>query len=130
VETLGAAAAEVEILLRAKMDELRQAKEAATTSGRVEALAEFRSLVQHLDEARGTENEATLCRRIKARLRLLVQRIWVKVQPVHKRCRHVHVLLCLQGGERRVLWCHCGIDSEVKPWQLSESDFRAGDVAD
>src|SRR5262249_41721084 len=85
--------AELEDAVRQKDVELRAAKQAANTSGRTEALEALRTCIQLLDEVRRDrpEEEPVVCRRIKTRLPLILDSIWVKVQMIHKRSRYVHV---------------------------------------
>jgi DNA invertase Pin-like site-specific DNA recombinase len=122
--------ADLEEAITAKDDELRLAKEAANTSGRTEALADFQSCVQLLAEVRGTEREAGVRQRIKTRLPLLVESIWVRVQPINKMRRYLHVRLYLHGGEPRYFVVPVGPEGPavVAPWPLAGADFRGGDV--
>ena len=82
--------------------------------------------VQLLAEVNGTPEEATVRQRIKMRIPLLVEAIWVKVQNVTSKSRFVHVRLYLQGGARRY-YCfrlgHCkGVPADET---LRDRDFRA-----
>jgi hypothetical protein len=121
--------AELEELVSQKDDELRAAKEAANSSGRVEALVDLRTSVELLDKLAGQEDRPRLeavRRRIKARLPLLVESIWVRVQVLHKRGRYVHVRLYLHGGEQRYFVLPCGYVAAAPPLRLDGADFRAG----
>jgi DNA invertase Pin-like site-specific DNA recombinase len=104
--------------------ELRTAKEAANTSGRTEALTDLKTSIELLDENRDTPEEVTIRRRIKSRLRLIVESIWVDVQAMHKRSRYVHVQLFLHGGEKRYFCLPCGCKSDVPALDLEAVDFR------
>jgi hypothetical protein len=116
--------------LRSKGEELRQAQEAANTSARVDTLNETQTIVKFLRRKKGTTEEPDIRRRIKARLPLFVESIWLDVQMVHKRSRFVHVKLYLSGGgEPRYLCFRCGIETATPPWDLEFVDFRTGDVA-
>jgi DNA invertase Pin-like site-specific DNA recombinase len=123
--------AELQSLIREKDEEVRAAKERANTSGRTEALAEIQTCVQLLDEVKGTDREAGVRERIKARLPLLVESIWAVVQPVNRMCRVVHARLYLHGGTQRYVVFRCGNPKKVSPavWRLDACDLRAPDVA-
>jgi hypothetical protein len=118
---------EEEIVL--KDEELREAKVAATTSTRVEALVDLRNSLNALDEAaeKGDPREMQALRlRVKGRIPFLVESIWVRVQVLTKRARYVHVRIYLHGGEERYLFLTCG-HPQVAPLFLEEADFRGGE---
>jgi hypothetical protein len=134
--------AELEEMIAAKDEELRQAKEAAWTSTRTEALAEFKNCLGLLDEIGEEVRRATtkaqreaaeakraaVRSRIKTRLPVIVESIWVRVQYIDKRRCYVHVRLYLHGGEPRYFLVSCGEVTGHEPWPLRDADFRAGDV--
>jgi DNA invertase Pin-like site-specific DNA recombinase len=126
--------ADLEEAVQALDDELRRAKEAAKTSGRTEALAEVQTcvkLLRKLKKAGDTEQEAAVRSRIKTRLPLLLEEIWVRVQPVNKMSRYLHIRLYLKGGEPRYVFKHAGRGKpSARLWALEGADFRAGDVGD
>jgi DNA invertase Pin-like site-specific DNA recombinase len=110
----------------AKAKELRALKEEAV-GGRTETLGEAQSLLRLLAEAPEGE-KAALRRRVKARLRLLIESAWVLVQPINRQRRIVHVQIYLRGGRRvyrQVLPPHA--PPGLVPWDLAGADFRAGD---
>jgi hypothetical protein len=119
--------AELEELIEQKDEELRQAEEKANTSGRTDALTDLKTSVQLLDEVEGNPREAIVRQRIKTRLPLLVESIWVRVQRIDKSRRYVHVRVYLHGGEPRYYPIPCGDLSGHAPWPLDDVDFRAGD---
>jgi DNA invertase Pin-like site-specific DNA recombinase len=124
--------ADLEEQVAAKDEELRLAKEAASTSGRSEALAEVQTCVRLLvEEVRGTDREAGVRERIKTRLPMLVDSFWVAVQRVNMHCRLVHVRMYLHGGESRYFRIRSGKSRscQIVPWPVDDADFRAGDVA-
>jgi hypothetical protein len=126
-----AAIADLEDAVEAKDEELRAAKEAANTSGRTQALTEVQTCVELLREVKGTDREAGVRRRIKTRLPLLLESIWVRVQRFSKGSRYLHVRLYLHGGAERYVLKHVGRgEPSGRPWKLDGADFRAGDVGD
>jgi DNA invertase Pin-like site-specific DNA recombinase len=117
---------ELEQEIPAKKEELRVAQEAANTSGRADALADLRSCIQLLDRVRGTAKEQPTRHRIKARVPLLVESIWVRVQVVTKQSRYLHVQVYLHGGsEPRYLLLEAG--TPTGHLLLEDADFRAGE---
>jgi DNA invertase Pin-like site-specific DNA recombinase len=67
----------------------------------------------------------------KARIRQLVEEIWIMVQPIHRNSRIIHVQLYLRGGGGRPLYRQIwplNPPPSLTPWQLGACDFRAGDV--
>ena len=112
-----AASSELEAL---KMDSL---------TGRAEQLGETHSLLDLLQEAKGAPDEADLRRRVKAALRLVVNQIWVYVQPVTNRLRVVHVQIYLRSGQRRYIRIPtANLPGGFQPLDLSDSDFRTGHI--
>ena len=112
-----AASSELEAL---KMDSL---------TGRAEQLGETHSLLDLLQEAKGAPDEADLRRRVKAALRLVVNQIWVYVQPVTNRLRVVHVQIYLRSGQRRYIRIPtANLPGGFQPLELSDSDFRTGHI--
>ena len=96
--------AELETAITVKDEELRTAKEAASTSSRTEALTDLRTSVQALDEVerRGKPTEVEAIRaRIKGRVPFLVESIWVRMERQSARSTWIHVRLYLHGGEER-----------------------------
>jgi DNA invertase Pin-like site-specific DNA recombinase len=96
--------------IAAKDAELVAAKEAADTSGRGDALVDLQTCLALLDEAIRLYPDRVpgLRARIKQRVAMLVDRIVVRVQPLNKCQRHVHVRLHLKGGEPRYWHFFCG----------------------
>jgi DNA invertase Pin-like site-specific DNA recombinase len=123
--------ADLEDALRAKKEEVRLAEEAANSSGRVAALTEVQTCVQLLARVRGTAEERAVRVRIKTRLPLLLEAVWVRVQPINRLSRYLHIRLYLQGGEQRyyVKYVAKGKgEPSVGPWRLAGADFRQGEV--
>lgn len=122
--------AELDEMIARKDEELRAAKEAANTSGRTDALAELKSSMQLLDEVKGTAQEMTIRQRIKMRLHLIVEAIWLKVQNLNKQNRFVHCRLYLHGGESRYYVFKLGRCGGALPdKELPFVDFRADFLA-
>jgi hypothetical protein len=123
--------ADLEEQIKVKDEELRQAKEAANTSTRTQALTDLQTCLPLLDRVRGTPEEEAICRRIKARIPMLVESIWVRVQVVHQRGRYVHVRFYLHNGEPldpKLYFClPCGYTSGKEALPLANADFRAGE---
>jgi hypothetical protein len=124
--------AELEELIEQKDRELRKAKEAANTSGRTEALKDLQTCVEALARVKekGTpEMLAAARKRIRQRLRLIVEGMWVRVERLSYMSRYVHVQLYLHGGEQRYCCFPSGRGRPKRgPSDLSGCDFRAGDV--
>jgi DNA invertase Pin-like site-specific DNA recombinase len=121
--------AELEELIKGKDQELRKAKEAANTSGRAEALKDLQTCAEALAKLKGKPEEAPARRRIRQRLRLIVEGMWVHVERVSFMSRYVHVQLHLHGGERKYFCFPSGRGRPRRgPSDLSGCDFRAGDV--
>jgi DNA invertase Pin-like site-specific DNA recombinase len=119
--------AELEAAVKEKDAELRAAKEAANTSGRTEALTDLQVCVDALAALRGTPEAAAARRRVKARLPLILESIWVHVEGQTRRSRFVHVELRLAGGQRRYFVLTFGRPAGG-PSDLSGCDFAAGEV--
>jgi DNA invertase Pin-like site-specific DNA recombinase len=118
--------AELEELIAQRDEELRAAKEQANTSGRTEVLADLQTCVGLLDSVADTPREDGVRRRIKARLPLVFESVWVRVQALHRRGRYIHVRIYLHGGEQRYFVLACGHTSGVPPLALATADFRGG----
>jgi hypothetical protein len=116
---------ELEEAIRQKTEELRLAKEEANTSGRTEVLTEVKTLLERLEETKGTEEGVALRQRVKLRVRMLVESVWVKAQVIDKANRYLHVLVYLHGGERRYFRLQIGLCKKEAPWSLADADFRA-----
>jgi hypothetical protein len=102
-----------------------QALKLESVTGRGETLGEVRSLLELLADA--TKEEAGQLRlRIKARLRWLVESIWLLPQVVTSHCVILHVQIYLRGGTRKYLQIIPQVLRELEPWELSGADFRAG----
>jgi hypothetical protein len=120
--------AELEEAITAKDEELRQAKEAADTSSRSESLADLQTCVKLLRKVKGTAEEATVRQRIKTRIPLLVESIWVRVQKIGQSQRFTHIRIYLHGGEERYFLLGTGKGQiRAAPWPLGDADFRAGE---
>jgi DNA invertase Pin-like site-specific DNA recombinase len=108
---------------RERAKELRALEEEASTS-RTKTLGACRSALSLLDTPERR-------RAAKARIRQLVESIWVRVQPVSRTCRIVHAHIYLRGGRRVYRQI---IPPDLPPgtavWQLGACDFRAGEVGD
>lgn len=102
-----------------------------SVTGQGEGLAEIQSLIELMDEVRGTKEEEALRRRIKAALPWIVEEIWLRVQPVGYRKYVGHAQIYLRSGTRRyVQLLPAAPGLSLLPWDLSSCDFRAGDVGD
>jgi hypothetical protein len=100
-------------------------------SGRAEALATVKSLDELLQEAEGTPEEAELRRKLKAAISVVVDSIWVKIQVIDHSHLIGHAQIYLRSGARRyVQLLPENPPKGMKPWDLSDCDFRAGDVGD
>ena len=108
---------------REKAKELRALEEEASTS-RTKSLGACQSALSLLDTPER--------RRVgKARIRQLVEAIWVLVQPVSRTSRIIHAQLYLRGGRRVYRQLRpTTLPAGVAVWQLEPCDFRAGDVGD
>jgi DNA invertase Pin-like site-specific DNA recombinase len=89
----------VEATAQAKQDTAKRLEKlkADAMSGRPETLGEAQSLVKLLANAKGKEAE-TLRRRLKSRLRLIIDEIWVVVERLDHKHRAAHIQLCYRGG--------------------------------
>jgi hypothetical protein len=117
--------AELEDAIAAKDEELRLAKEAANTSTRTESLADLKTCLKALKEARGKPEEVPLRHRIKGRIPLLVHSIWLRVQAETRKSRYVHVRIYLHGGQERYLLLTFGTP-KTDALDLQDADFRGG----
>jgi DNA invertase Pin-like site-specific DNA recombinase len=100
-----------------------------STTGRGETLGEVKTLLGLLGEAAGTPGEADLRRRVKARVKALVEAVWVLPQVITRQKVILHVQVYLRGGKRKYLRIMPpNPPPGIKPWDLAASDFRAGDV--
>jgi DNA invertase Pin-like site-specific DNA recombinase len=100
-------------------------------SGRAEALATVKSLDDLLREAEGTPEEADLRRKLKAAIQMVVESIWIKVQVINRNYFIGHVQIYLRSGVRRYVQLFPARPPQgFRPWDLSECDFRAGNVGD
>ena len=122
--------ADLQELIDVKDEEFRIANEKANSSGRTAALTAVQTALRVLDDATGTPREPEVREQIKTRLGLLLESIWVVVQPVNKMCRIVHVRLYLHGGEERAFRIKIGSPKKGWPatWPLGAVDFRRQDV--
>ncbi len=82
----------------ARLEQLK----ADAMSGRPETLGETQSLIKLLADAKGKEAE-TLRRRLKSRLRLLIDGIWVVIQRLDGRLRAAHIQLHMRGGATKYI---------------------------
>ncbi len=117
--------ADLEEKIKAKEAELQEAQAAANSSGRTQVLTELKTALQLLDEVHGTEKEAVTRQRIKARIPMIVESIWVRIQKTSQKSKYVHVRLYLKGGEPRPFVITYG-DPKCPPLDLADADFRAG----
>jgi DNA invertase Pin-like site-specific DNA recombinase len=109
---------------REKAKELRALEEEASTS-RTKSLGACQSALSLLDTPER--------RRIgKARIRQLVDSIWIVVQAINTKTKIVHVQIYLRGGRRVpcVVLPLRPLPPGTRAWQLRGCDFRAGDVGD
>ncbi|HZR55222.1 MAG TPA: recombinase family protein [Streptosporangiaceae bacterium] len=121
--------AELEEAVAAKDEELRQAKEAAATSTRTEALIDLRNSLKALDQARQEgrhKDEQAIRHRIKGRVPFLVESIWVRMEAHTKQSRYAHVRVYLHGGEQRPFVLTFGAP-KLPPLNLRDADFRGGE---
>jgi DNA invertase Pin-like site-specific DNA recombinase len=109
---------------REKVKALRALEEEASTS-RTKTLGACQSALSLLDTPER--------RRVgKARIRQLVESIWIVCQTINTKTKIVHVQIYLRGG-RRVYWQVSPLrqlPEGTRVWQLGRCDFRAGDVGD
>ena len=101
---------------------------ADAVSGRPETLGETQSLIKLLANAKGAEAEK-LRRRLKSRLRLIVDEIWVVIERLDHKRRVAHVKLYLRGGATRYLRVFSPAppaDSQagIRVLNLEKKDFR------
>ena len=66
---------------------------------------------------------------MKARIRNLLDEIWLLVQPIHKSKRILHVWLYYRNGQRRYV-CASPPGFAVRPWPCADLDVRAGEIPD
>lgn len=92
-------------------------------SGRGEAVAEAQSIAEAREEKTGDERES-LDLRLKGKLTMLVDSVWVLPQPITRMKRILHVQLFLKGGESRYFQVLPSSMAGVKPWQLDGVDLR------
>jgi DNA invertase Pin-like site-specific DNA recombinase len=94
----------VEATAQAKQDTAKRLEtlKADALSGRSETLGETQSLVKLLASAKGKEVE-TLRRRLKSRLRLIIDEIWVVIQRLDGRLRAAHIQLHMRGGATKYI---------------------------
>jgi DNA invertase Pin-like site-specific DNA recombinase len=94
----------IESTAQAKQDTAKRLEKlkADALSGRPETLGETQSLVKLLADAKGKEVE-TLRRRLKSRLRLIIDEIWVVIQRLDGRLRAAHIQLCYRGGATKYI---------------------------
>jgi hypothetical protein len=100
-------------------------------TGRGESVAETGSLIEMLDDVRGTPEEESVRRQLKAAIRWVVEEIWVLVQPIHQRAALAHVQVYLRGGSSRYLQIlpagkYARLPQGFAAWNLETCDFRAG----
>ena len=107
----------------------RALKEKASASGLHETLTEYKELRKILRKA-APDERGPLRRRVKARVRNLLEEIWVLIQPIHKSCRIIHVVLYFRGGTRRYVRSVPALRRVVEPWHCANFDFRAGEIPD
>src|SRR5437016_2274987 len=98
MKLLGGLAEQKEDLVK----QLRALKEASVT-GRSEMLGEMKSLIRLLRAAKAGTERSTLRRRIKARLQMMIDSIWVYIQPFSARSRVVHVQIFFKGERSHYL---------------------------
>jgi DNA invertase Pin-like site-specific DNA recombinase len=115
-------------LIPRKAEELLAAEAATNTSGRVDAHTELKALVEFLYQVKGTDEEVPVRHRIKKRLPLLLEAIWVKVHCLNPRNRVVFARLYLQGGGSfpfsfRLGQCKGVADETIR--RERDRDFRA-----
>ena len=111
-------------------EDLRVAKEAANSSTRTDTLADIQGIVPFLATIKGTPQEASTRHRLKVRLRLLVEQIWIKVERINKNNRFIHVRIYLHGGECRYYAFTLGVCAGATPdTRLRDVDFRAAFAA-
>jgi hypothetical protein len=125
----------------ASLQELERLKLESQT-GRGEALAELKTLVDLLKEARGKPEEGELRRQTKAALRHVVEEVWILPQVVTTQKIILHVQIYLRSGRRKPLMIlprprlsrHPGTTARLpvgfRPWLLEGCDFRAGDIGE
>jgi DNA invertase Pin-like site-specific DNA recombinase len=121
--------AELEEQIAAKDEELRQAKEAAASSTRTEALTDLRNSLVALDKAQAEgrpADELAIRHRIRGRIPLLVESVWVRVETHTRRRRYVHVRVYLHGGEERPFVLAFG-KPKAPQLPLRDADFRGGE---
>ncbi len=109
---------------REKAKELRALEEEASTS-RTKTLGACQSALSLLDTPER--------RRVgKARIRQLVESIWIVVQAINTKVKIVHVQICLRGGRPVYLQVYPSrpLPAGTRVWQIGGCDFRAGDVGD
>jgi DNA invertase Pin-like site-specific DNA recombinase len=121
--------AELEESAEVKRVEWETAKRQADTSGRVDVLASMKLCVALLRKVKGTPDEVVIRRRIKARLPMLLEAVWVRVQsgPLSRgrySGKYVHVRLYLCGGEQRYFWFDHGHTDGMARLPLDGVDFR------
>jgi hypothetical protein len=95
-------------------------------SGRPETLGETQSLIKLLRSAKGKEAE-TLRRRLKSRLRLLIDEIWIVVERLGHKLRACHIQLCYRGGAMKYVLAFSPsppIGSIPTLLELAQEDFR------
>jgi DNA invertase Pin-like site-specific DNA recombinase len=95
-------------------------------TGRGEALAEAQTLVDLLDEVRGTDREPEIRRRLKAAIGWLFDEIWVVVQRFNQMRMVVHAQIYLRSGARRYVRYGPAPRPQEVVWFLRDFDFRGG----
>jgi DNA invertase Pin-like site-specific DNA recombinase len=121
--------ADLEEWIAAKDEELRQAKEAAASSTRTEALTDLRNSLAALDKARvegRVADELAIRHRLRGRIPLLIESVWVRMETHTRRRRYVHVRVYLHGGEPRYFVLPLG-SPQAPPLPLGKADFRGGE---
>src|SRR5262249_2158755 len=112
----------------ATLKELEAAKLHSLT-GRGESLTEVQSLASLAEQARGTQEETELRRRLKAALGWLIEEIWVQVQVFSRLSRVAHVHLFFRTGQRKYLQILSGpLAPGSAVWDLAADDPRTRHV--
>jgi DNA invertase Pin-like site-specific DNA recombinase len=83
-----------------KITELEQLKQDAA-SGRPETMGEVQTMVEMLFNATTAEEVAKIRRRLKTRLKSLIETIWVHIERFGHGCFCCHYQIFLKGGSRR-----------------------------
>jgi DNA invertase Pin-like site-specific DNA recombinase len=96
-----------------------------TESGRTEALSNAQTLIELLESKTGPER-TEVERRIKATLPILIDGIWLRIQPVTERTKIVHIQIYLRGGGKpRYVQIHPDHLHGIKPEDFADVDFRS-----